>query len=69
MKDKSAWMKTDLAIECISLFGNHDVKIIKYGSIGYVEYCRLCGEGQWVNLKNEVRAEEGIHFVVVPKER
>lgn len=55
MKDKDAWMKTDLARECIRLYGNHDVKIIQFGEIGYVEYCQRCGEGQYINLKNEVR--------------
>jgi len=63
MKMSDHWFKrTELAKECILTYGQHDMKMVRYGNIGYVKYCQLCGEGEWFNLKNEVKLEEGIHF-------
>jgi len=67
MKDQ--WMFSKLGKKCISLYGNHDIIIEQKGNIGFVEYCRLCGEGQWVNLKKEVRPEEGIHVFTLGGEK
>lgn len=63
---KADWMRTDLAKECVKFYGNHNVKIYRFGKIGFVEYCQLCGEGQYVNLIKEPGLIKKIHIHMTP---
>jgi len=42
---------TDLMKECVTLYGRHRMRTIAY-DVGFIEFCEMCGEGEWTNIKN-----------------
>jgi len=63
----SAW-ESELARECIRLYGEHNTIIEQKGTTGFLRYCRMCGTGEWTNTKREVGPEEETHKIVFVEE-
>lgn len=60
--------ETEKAKKRISLYGSHDMRVIVYGNIGFLKYCRLCGTGEWASKKDqpsiENSIENGVHYKI-----
>lgn len=45
----SVWT-TRYAKDCVSKWGEYRLRRIQFDDIGYIEFCEICGTGEWVRM-------------------